>query len=143
MMDAPALEGTYRLVSSTRTLIESGEVEETWGAHPTGFIMYGKDNRLMVLMVRGGRPKASFSTMSDEQRIALFDSMAAYSGTYTFDGTNVTHTIDASWNEVLTGTTQVRTVRRDGNRLIYMTGPGPSPNDGKLSINTLTWEKIE
>ena len=34
------LEGTYRLVSSTRKLLESGQVVDTFGKHPTGYINY-------------------------------------------------------------------------------------------------------
>ena len=45
------LDGTYRLVSSTRKLLESGQVVDTFGKHPTGYINYGKDGRFLVLIV--------------------------------------------------------------------------------------------
>jgi len=51
------LAGTYRLVSSTRKLLDTGEVLDTYGKHPTGYIMYGKDNRFLVIIVRDDRPK--------------------------------------------------------------------------------------
>jgi len=30
------LAGTYRLISSTRTILETGEVLDTWGKNPNG-----------------------------------------------------------------------------------------------------------
>jgi len=38
----------------------------------------------MVLMARSDRPKVTFADITDAQRIALFDSMAAYGGSYHF-----------------------------------------------------------
>ncbi len=46
-------------------------------------------------------------------------------------------------NEAWTGTTQVRSVRRDGNRLVYTTPPFPFFTDGAMSLGTLVWEKLE
>src|SRR6266852_4619747 len=123
------IEGTYRLISSTRTIVATGEVEDSFGKNPLGFIIYGSDHRMMVLMVRSDRPKPTFDGMTDGDRIKLFNSMAAYSGTYSFDGKTVSHSIDISWNGVLTGSKVVRSVQRDGQRLIYTTSPGPSPTD--------------
>jgi hypothetical protein len=46
-------------------------------------------------------------------------------------------------NEVWSGTKQVRSVKRDGDHLIYSTPPFPFHTDGKMSINTLVWEKVQ
>jgi hypothetical protein len=34
------MSGTYRLLSSTRTLVETGEIIDSFGKDPAGFIMY-------------------------------------------------------------------------------------------------------
>jgi hypothetical protein len=134
--------GTYKLVSSSRTVLATGQVETYTGER--GYITYGKDGRMMVLIVRGDRPKAeSFEKMTDQQRADLFRSMTAYTGTYTFDGKTMQHHIDIAGNEIWSGTTQSRDVRKDGERLVYTTRPAPTPRDGKLSITTLTWEKLK
>jgi hypothetical protein len=73
----------------------------------------------------------------------LFRTMTAYAGTYKFDGSKVEHHIDLSSNEVWTGTTQVRSVKRDGERLVYTTPPFHFHADGKMSVNTLIWEKVK
>ncbi|MEW6341837.1 MAG: lipocalin-like domain-containing protein [Pseudomonadota bacterium] len=48
-----------------------------------------------------------------------------------------------SWNESWTGTTQVRQVKVDGDRLIYTTPPFRFFVDGKMSVVTLIWEKVK
>src|SRR5882757_47603 len=140
---AETLEGTYRLISATRTIVATGEVEDSFGKNPIGYITYGKDHRMMVLIARSDRPKVTFANITDAQRIALFDSMAAYGGSYDFDGSTITHHIDISWNGILTGTNAVRSVRREGNRLIYTTGALPTPTDGKISTGELVWERCD
>ena len=135
--------GTWTLVSSTRKVVATGEASSTYGEHPTGTIMYGRDGRMIVLIVHDRRPKPeSLAKTTDADRIALFKSMLAYSGTYAISGDTITHSIDASWNEVWTGTKTVRDVKRDGDRLIYTTRPAPASTDGKISVVTLVWQKV-
>jgi hypothetical protein len=69
--------------------------------------------------------------------------MAAYAGTYTIKGNQVIHHADASWNESWTGTDQVRDYKFDGERLTLATAPSPDPFSGKMSVRTLSWEKIK
>jgi Lipocalin-like domain len=139
----PAIDGTYRLVSMTRTILETGKKEDAFGPNPIGYIIYGRDHHMMVLIVQQDRPKPTFKSITDQDKIGLFDSMAAYCGTYSFDGKTVVHSIDVSYNQILTGTQVIRTVRVEGKRLIYTTAPGPAPTDGKIVTSELIWEKVE
>jgi len=137
------LVGTYKLISDTRKNLDTGEVSYTFGEHPVGYIMYGKEGRMLVIVLNGDRPKpASFEKATPEQQAALFSSMLAYGGTYEFDGTKIEHHIDISWNEMRTGTTTIRYVRREGDKLIYTTAPVPFSDDVK-SVTTLIWEKVK
>lgn len=134
--------GSYKLISSSRKLLDSGQVETF--PKEQGYITYGRDGRMQVLIVRGNRPKAeSVEKLTDQQRIELFRSLTAYSGTYKFDGKSVEHHIDISWNEVWTGTTQIRDVKKEGDRVILTTRPAPFAADGKMSVVTLEWEKLK
>jgi len=135
------LYGTYSLVSTTFKLLETGQIETI--PNEKGFITYTKEGRMLVVIIRGDRPKPeSMTKMTDQQRADLFRSMTAYSGTYKFDGKTVEHNVDISWNELWTGTKQVRHVRKEGNRVILTTVPQPRPIDGKISETTLIWEKL-
>jgi hypothetical protein len=135
--------GTYRLISSKRVILETGKTEDAFGENPSGFITYGRDGRMMTIITFGNRPKPeSVDKMTDQQRAELFRTMAAYGGTYTFHGDHIEHHIDISWNEVWTGTTVIRDIKNEGERLVYTTKPAPFSIDGKMSVNTLVWEKV-
>ena len=136
--------GTYRLISASRQILETGQVVDTFGKNPNGLIMYDSSGHFLVVITYDGRPKPdSIEKMTDQQRADLHRTMTAYGGTYTFDGEKVAHHIDLSWNEVWAGTTAIRDVKREGNRLIYVTRPAPFASDGKMSVVTLVWEKIK
>lgn len=142
--DTDQLIGTWRLVSYQSKLVATGETEDLFGNDPHGYITYGRDGRMMVLIVSGRRPHpGDLEKLTDQQRADLFRTMISYAGTYTFDGKTVTHHIDVSWNEVWTGTHQVRNVKLDGNRLILSTNAQPRSQDGKMAVNTLVWEKLK
>jgi hypothetical protein len=136
--------GTWRLVSCTQTIVATGETIHIFGKAPRGLINYGRDGRMMVLIVNDERPKpADLATMTDQERAELFRTMVAYGGTYTFDGKAVTHHLDISWNQVWTGTDLVRNITFDGRKAIFTTNPQPRSQDGKLAISVLTWERLE
>jgi hypothetical protein len=140
------LYGTWRLLSAVTTVVATGEKYETYGKAPHGFITYGPDGRMQVIIAADQRLKPSHSAiadMTDKEAKELLLTMAAYAGTYNFDGKTVTHHIDVSWNEVWTGTHQIRDVRLDGERATFITRPAPRNTDGRISTTTLIWEKVK
>jgi hypothetical protein len=50
------LAGTYRLISFQRTVVATGETTEPLGKAPKGYIIFGRDGRMMVLLVGDNRP---------------------------------------------------------------------------------------
>jgi hypothetical protein len=137
------LPGTYKLISSTRTILATGEVEDSYGKQPKGYVMYGKDGRMLVLITHEGRPTPSRTDMTDKDRADQYRTLNGYGGTYTFHGDRIEHHIDIAVNESRVGSTEIREVKRDGNRLIYTTKPQPFSADGKMSVITLVWEKMK
>jgi hypothetical protein len=136
------ISGTYKLIIEQRKIVDTGEIVPV--PNPLGYISYGKDCRMLVVIVRHPRPKPeALDKITDQQRQDLFRTMTAYGGTYSFDGKTVEHSIDIAWNEVWAGTKQVRTVTRDGDRLTLTTPPLPFHTDGKVSVNMLVWEKMK
>jgi lipocalin-like protein len=41
------LPGTYKLISGTRTIVETGEIKDAYGKQPKGYIIYGRDGRML------------------------------------------------------------------------------------------------
>jgi hypothetical protein len=139
--------GTYRLINATSKIIDTGDVVNAFGEHPKGYITYGKEGRMLVLITHDGRPKPQdVVKTSIEERDPLYRSMVAYGGTYTYSGNRIEHHVDISWDETRSGTTVIRGVTRDGGRLTYVTEPFRTRNPeipGKMVVQTLVWEKVQ
>jgi hypothetical protein len=140
------LYGTWRLVSAVTTVLSTGEKYDPQGEAPLGYITYGPEGRMQVIIVSDQRSKpghAAIADMTDQERKDLLKTFTAYAGTYNFDGKTVTHHIDLSWNQVWSGTDQIRDVRLDGDRVILTTRPGPDPRDGRIGTTSIVWEKVK
>ncbi len=143
---APANEelvGTWRLVRFTRTIVATGEAMETFGKTPSGFIQFGRDGRMMMLVVKDQRPAPPEpEKMTDQQRADLFKTMIAYGGAYTFDGKTLTSHLDVTWNQAWTGTDIVRQVTLEGRKLVLMADPHKSYVDGNVISAVMMFEKV-
>ena len=71
----------------------------------------------------------------------LFDTMFAYSGTYTVESDRIVHHVDLSWNEAWSGTDQVRFCRVDEQTLTYTSTPAKSPFDGRDFVHEVIYER--
>jgi len=138
------LYGTWRLVSYTQEIVATGEKIDIFGKAPRGFLSYSRDGRMSAILAKDERPKPTdLAKVTNEERVELFKTVIAYGGTFKFDGKTVTHHLDISWNETWTGTAQVRNVRLEGDKLYISTNPIPRPEDGKVVIGVLAWEKVK
>lgn len=139
------LVGTFELLRASVHYLDTGEiVQDIYGKTAKGFIMYGADGRMLAMITNSNRPKPeSIQKTTDEQRIALYKTMQAYGGTYTFDGKTVFHKVDICWDEVRCGTVVARDVEQDGDKLIYKTHPAPFSANGRMAVVSLVWRKIK
>jgi hypothetical protein len=137
------LIGTWTMVSVVREEIPSGEKTDPFGPNPHGFITYTPDGRMSVIITRRDRKTPGDGRATTAEAEALFRSMLSYAGTYAFDGREVTHHVDISWNQSLTGDEQKRLVALDGDFLKLSTPQSLDPLDGKLSVRTMTWKKLK
>ena len=132
------LIGTYKLVSFTSNFSD-GTTVDAFGKLPSGYTII-TPKRFMSLLVSDTR-KAGSTT---DDRLALYNSLLAYSGPYTVEGTKLITAVDISWNQAWTGTKQARTFTVEGNRLSLVTDMAPSAlSPGKSVSARLVWEKIE
>jgi len=145
MESAATLEelfGTWRLVSWKRELLDTGETVEAFGKAPRGFLNYGRDGHVFFIMAKETRETpADLARLTDHERTELYNTMVAYAGTFAFDGKTATHHVEISWNEIWTGTAQIRHLKFEGPRLIMSTDPQRG-FDGKRVVGVFTWEKL-
>lgn len=140
---AGPLLGTWKLQSYTLEYPDTGEKVEPYGAHPNGYLSYGADCRMCVILARDGRKPPKQLIPSNAEKIALFSDMAAYAGTYIIEGDMVSHHVDISWIEAWTGTTQVRHFKIEGDTLCIQSVPAKDFLDGRVTFATLVWTKVQ
>jgi Lipocalin-like domain len=138
-----SLIGTWKLVAVVNDDLATAAKSDFFGPDPIGYIHYSRDGRMMVINVRGDRAKPIGASATAQEATALFQSMLAYGGDYTIEGDEITHHVDISWNEVWTGTKQTHTFRFEGDRIHLSTKPSPDPVNGRMSVRTMTWEKLK
>jgi Lipocalin-like domain len=141
--DREGLIGTWKLVEAVNEDLSTHEKTDIYKAGALGFITYGADGRIMAIVVSSGRKKPMGDVATGPEAQALFSTMTAYAGSYTIKGSQIIHHVDASWNEVWTGTDQVRNYKLDGDRLNLATAPSPNPFTGKMSVRTFVWERLK
>jgi hypothetical protein len=88
-----------------------------------------------------GHTRPSSAAVTDDEQVKLYQTMFAYAGTYTIDGSKVTHHVDISWNQVWTGTNQVRFFRVTGDTLV-LTSSAINPSDQQESHYAVTWQRV-
>ena len=141
--DAARLLGTWKLISAVREEKPSGIRTDLFGPTPVGFLNYCGDGRMLTLIVRGDRKRPAGYPILPEDAAALFRGLMSYSGTWELRGDEVFHYVDASANEIWTGSEQRRFYKLDRNRLSLSTPVNADPIDGKISVRSMMWEKVK
>jgi len=140
-----AILGTWKLISYVRQDLPSGATSDVMGAHPSGYINYSSDGRMMVLIVGTDRKKPAGPVATPDEAETLIRSMLSYAGTYSIDteAKTVTHHVEISWDQSRAGTDQVRTYTLEGKHLTLTTPPSTDPASGQKTVRTLVWEKLK
>jgi Lipocalin-like domain len=142
MANASALLGTWRMTSWTRTAVATGHVTDAMGTDPIGYIAYHADGRMMALVIDSHRPKLKGALPSDNEKIALFDSMLAYSASYRLEEDKVIHHVDASWNPAWGVSDLIRPYTLAGDKLVISGAPGQDPSTGEELVYRMEFEKV-
>jgi uncharacterized membrane protein len=98
------------------------------GPHPSGYLIYGVDGRMMDRT----KPFGAVPTPAESEELMKG-----------VKGDAIVHHVDVSWNESWTGTDQTRLYKFEGNRLSLATAKSLDPVEGKLSVRTLVWERVK
>ena len=139
--ESPLL-GTWKLKSFVREVAATGERYNERGEHPNGYLGYAADGRMYAIITWDNRANPHDVVPTNEERIRLYGTMISYAGTYTMAAEKVIHHVDISWNQIWTGTDQVRFYKLEGNILTITSAPDRSPVDGREGRSILVWEKV-
>ncbi len=125
-MAANPLVGTWRLVSWENRSVADGGVSHPLGRDAVGYIMYGRDGYMSVVISRPDRARfASVDLLggSAEERAHAAETYVSYCGTYEFRGETVVHFVELSLFPNWVGVQQERLVEVAGDRLVLSTRP--------------------
>jgi Lipocalin-like domain len=137
------LLGTWRLVSIDITKPD-GSVQHNpkFGPHARGFIMYQPDGFMCAEIMDPDRMSwKDPQHPTSNEKLATYDSMLSYCGTYKLDSehSTLTHHPSVAWSSTFLGIAQPRPFRIVGNRLI-INPPNPGPD---VTNWVLTWERVD
>ena len=136
---AKQLAGTWKVVSLL-TKFDGGDTVEPFGPNPNGRLVLTPEGVWIIILTAANRGPAK----NLEEKAALIDSMLAYSGKYTIEGTRITIRIDTSWNEIYSGANQNQTrfFNVEGDKLIIRSPEIVSAvRPGQKAVATLTLER--
>src|SRR6185503_8564851 len=137
------LHGTWKMVSQSQKVLDTGEVRAGRGGAPRGYLTFTPDGRMISVILNEKRPKPeSVTKLTDQQRIELFNTMNAFAGTYKLDGSKLTYTFDLTHNEV-TARASARQIKFEGRKLTMVNEPSAATMDGKKVQTTTVWEKVQ
>jgi hypothetical protein len=137
---AGALVGSWKLTGWTVRVVGETEDKEPFGPNPKGRLVMTPQGQWIVIITGANRHAAK----TPEDKLALFDSVLAYSGKYAVEENKITVRVDMSTNEVFTGPNQVQTrfFKLDGERLTIRTPEISSAAlPGKKIVGTNIFER--
>ena len=138
-----ALIGAWKMTSWSRKDILTGNVEHAMGTKPSGLVVYTKGGIVSAFVSAEDRKAKGTAPMTDEDRIALFTTMYAYSGTYSVEGRKLTTRIENSWNKAWNGNVLTSEFELSGNKLTVTSAPTTAAKDGRQVVFIHTFEKAE
>ena len=139
---ASQIVGVWKSISNKNTEVATGKITYPFGEKPNGYIVFTKGGRVIFTVVGDNRPQPAGSGATDAERVSLFNTLAAGSGTYKIEGNTGMVTYDSSWHQLWTGTTQKRTYAISGNKLTITSAPTKGA-DGKEVIFENVLERAE
>lgn len=131
--------GFWKLVSYVVELQATGQIEPVMGQHPTGYVNFSPEGRVMFILTGEGRKPAKTA----EERADLLSTLVAYTGTYRIEGDRWITKVDVAWNPEWVGTEQARNFKIEGERLQVLTPWRVMPNwpDKGMQRSIVTFER--
>jgi hypothetical protein len=138
------LIGTWRLTSfEDRPAV--GPVKYPYGKTPSGLLIYDSTGHMSIQIISLPHPMVASGnedTITEKEKLALFDACEAYFGKYTVDWEKhvVTHHVEGDLRDVYMGTPQPRPFELDGDHLRLV--PRWEREDGMKMLGLRTFERV-
>jgi len=138
--DHAPIVGTWKVTSLELQFQDSGERLTPLGAHPHGYMIFTPQGRMMAYLEADGRKVPT----TDEEVVAAFRTLNAYTGKYRVEGNKWITKVDGAWNVEWVGTEQERTFELKGNNLSVTTPWIPNPLRGRRLVRGyVTFERVD
>ena len=119
--DMKALAGTYSFVAVSQTNAQ-GQKNEPFGASPQGLIVLTPEGRYVSALMKQGLPKFAGNMRAQatpEENKAVVEGSLAHYGKYAVEGDTIIFHIEKATFPNWDGTTQRRTFKVEGDRLVW------------------------
>lgn len=135
------LLGLWKLESWYTEFKATGEKKRFYGERPNGYLVFTPEKRILGLITSEQRRKPE----TEQQSVAAFWSMVAYSGIYRVEGDKWIMKIDVAWDESWTGTEQLRFFKVEGDALTVTSPWQPNTNlqGSPETRGVLVWSKVK
>jgi len=139
--DRQQVIGFWKLASYVVEIQATGQIEPVMGQHPTGYVNFSSEGRVMFILTGEGRKPAKTA----EERADLLSTLVAYTGTYRIEGDRWITKVDVAWNPEWVGTEQARNFKVDGDRMQVLTPWRVMPNwpEKGMQRSIVTFERSQ
>ena len=135
-----SVAGLWKVTSVTTKIVSTGEMVHPFGERPSGYQIFTRGGHVMFSMF-GENRASSARPVPDVDRVALFNALVAYSGTYKVEGSKLLIHFEASATPGTVDRTYLAEI--SGNKLTLTSDPFTSGITGRRIITIRTFDRIE
>jgi len=133
--------GLWKLTSNVTKIVATGATQRQSGERPIGYQLFTKGGHMIFIQNAENRKRPAGATATDAERVALFNSMVAYAGTYKLDGSKVFIHMEA--NAVPGQPDRTYMMEISGNKLTLTADPPFMNSTGQQIVSIRTFERAE
>jgi len=140
---ASNIVGVWKVMSIETREVQSGRVTRPLGDQLTGTFTFTRGGNFSGLVFRTDRKPPLAPNATDAERVALFNSLVAYNGTYRTEGDKLVMKIENSHIQSWNGTERTLTIEISGRRLTGRSAPLKAASTGLDVVAENVWERLE
>ena len=140
---ASDIVGVWKVVSIETKEVQSGKVTRPLGDQLTGTFTFTRGGNFSGMVFRTDRKPPVAPNATEAERVALFNSLVAYNGTYRTEGDKLVMKIENSHIQSWNGTERILTIEIGGRRLTGRSAPLKAASTGLEVVAENVWERLE